>query len=178
MPKDVQSYIRKLEAVERVNRLYPRRAGMIALEFVKDRFRQQNWIGDRTETWPRRSYTIGGQGRNTLTGKGAGSLRRSYRITRSNPQIVAIGSDKPYAVTHNEGMRIPITENMRGLFMAKHIDAKERGKVKDAQFWLNMATTKKKFIEIPRRQHIGESQYMIRKIERQFVADHTKALKS
>ena len=176
MAKGLKNYIRKLEAVQEVNKLYPKRAAVIALKFVKDRFRQENWIGDRTEPWKPRIFPQ--NRRNTLTGKGGGSLRRSYRITRSTPQLAVIGTDKVYAPAHNEGMRIPVTEKMRKLFWAKHIDAKERSQIKEAQFWLNMATSKKGYIDIPRRKHIGESQYMVRQIERQVLADYNKALKS
>ena len=170
----LKGYIAKLEAIERATKLYPKRAGVIALGFIKDRFRAQNWIGDRTEPWPRQRYPFGSGTPGTKTG----ALRRSYRITRSTPELVAIGTDKAQAQALNEGLKIPITDRMRRFFWAKHYEAAEAGKSRDADYWRGMATTKKKYFRLPRLQHIGESQYLTRKIERQITADFAKALRT
>lgn len=169
-------YLKKLDAADKVNRKYPYRAAVLAVNFSKDRFRQQNWIGDRTEPWKKRQFNPGG--RATLTGKGSGSLKRSIRITSHNASRAVIGTDKAYAQAHNEGMKIPITDKMRGFFMAKAIELKESGKTKEASYFFAMASPKKKYITIPRRQFMGNSQYLTRQIDRQWVADIAKALKT
>lgn len=174
--KHAGGFIRKLEAVERVNRKYPYRAAVLAVNFTKDRFRQQNWIGDRTESWDRRQFAPGG--RATLTGKGSGALKRSYRIVSHNTQRAVVGSDKPYARAHNEGAKILITPKMRNFFMYKSIQLRESGKNKEADYYRNLSINKKKYLTIPRRQYSGESRYLMRQIDRQYTADVAKALKS
>lgn len=170
----LSGYIKKLEAVQRASKLYPKRAGVIALGFVKDRFRSRNWIGDRTETWRKQRYPLG----SGTPGTKSGALRRSYRITRSNDTTVVIGTDKAQARALNEGLKIPVTDRMRKFFWAKHLEAKEAGKRKEMDFWRGMATTRKKYFQLPRYQHIGESQYLTRQIQRQMTADYARALKT
>jgi phage gpG-like protein len=174
--KSLSGFFRKLEAIEQVNKKYPYRAAVLAVNFTKDRFRQQNWIGDRTEPWDRRQFQPGG--RNTLVGKGSGALKRSFRIVSHNSRRAVVGSDKPYARAHNEGARILITPKMRKFFMAKHIELKAAGRTQEAQYFLNLSVTKKKYFTIKKRQFAGESPYMIRQIDRQWAADNAKALKT
>ena len=170
----VQSYIAKLDAIVKVNRQYPKKAGVIALKFTKDRFRARNWIGTSTEPWKQKKFPFNDHSAGTRSG----ALRRSYRITRSTTNLVVIGTDKVYAQAINDGASIKITDKMRKFWWAKHYELKKQGKSKEAQFWLNMAVTKKKHIIIPARRHIGESQYLTRDIERQITLDYSKALKA
>lgn len=172
--KGLTDFFRKLDRVEQMYRNMPRVAGVIAVNFVKARFREQNWVDNATEPWAKRKLNPGG--RATLTGKGSGALRRSYRITRSGVGFVAIGTDKAYAQIHNEGGKIAITPKMRGFFFFKAKELKEAGRIKESQYYINLATTKKTHLRIPRRKHIGESAVLTRLIDRQMLADLNRVL--
>ncbi|MEQ8685460.1 MAG: hypothetical protein RIE86_09210 [Imperialibacter sp.] len=172
----LQAYIRKLEALEKVTRQQPYRSGVIALKFIKDRFVAQNWIDSRMEPW--KDTQLPRAGRAILVGKGSGALKRAWRITSSNSQRVVIGNDRKYARAHNEGVKIVVTEKMRKFFWAKSYDLREAGKTKEADYYKNLALTKKKFFTLPRRQMAGNSARMMQLIDRQLLYAYTKALKT
>lgn len=176
--KSSGDFLRKMDALSGAVDKYPKRAGVMAVNFSKERFRAQNWIDNHTEPWKRRQLRPGGRG--TLIK--SGSLKRRTRIVRSNSKNTIIGNDHPAAEAHNEGAKIMVTDKMRRMWWAKYYElAPEKGSKKkpkpEALYYRNLALTKKKFITIPRRQFMGESAYLSRQIERQMAADFNKALK-
>jgi len=167
-------WLKQLDELEGVYRKLPRIAGQIAVRFSKERFKTKDWVDNRTEPWGNRKDNFANP---IMVGKQSGALRRSIRIVRVTPRYVIIGSDKPYARIHNEGGSIPVTEKMKKFFYWKYLNAKEANKKKDAEFWFNMYISKKKNIRIPRRQFMGNSTILSKKIEREALAMTKQAIK-
>lgn len=147
--------------IENLNRLYPRLpnlAATIAVKFVKDRFRAQNWIDTRTEPWPKRKETDRQRRKNS--GRAilvkSGRLKRSIRKIITTQTLAVVGTDVPYAPYHNQGS----------------------GKKASGTF--NIATRRENTVRsgtLPRRQFIGESTALSRLIERQFTAELIRAIR-
>lgn len=97
-------------------------------------------------------------------------LRRSYRGTIDGNSI-RFSSDAPYAGIHHKGGKIKVTPQMRRYFWAQYYKLSgqqtrgKSGKIgntdrnrqlnSQAEFFKNMALTKKPSIVIPKRQVIG-----------------------
>ena len=147
--------------IENLNKLYPRLpnlAATVAVRFIKDRFRDQNWVSERTEPWPKRKETLHqakkNRGRAVLVK--TGRLKRSIRKIRTTATLAIVGTDVPYAIYHNQGS----------------------GKQGTGTF--NVATRRENTMRsgtLPRRQFIGESTALARLIERQFTAELIRAIR-
>lgn len=87
------------QRVEAVNQRLPNIIGTEVINSVIDNFRDESFFGDK---WPARQNK-----KNTrkLLIK-SGNLQRSPRIVRSQPGLVVVGSDIPYAALHNNGGEI------------------------------------------------------------------------
>jgi phage gpG-like protein len=127
--------------------------------FQRKAFFDQPWP-QRMHAYPRGSLMVVTQ-----------RLRRSFRgsISRNS---VSWRSDAPYASLHNNGGKIPITPKMRSFFWAMYY--KNAGKMTtlksgkaskskrnvalstEAQFYKNMALTKKDAFVVPQRRIIGD----------------------
>lgn len=118
--------------------------------------------------WPERRYPGGRGSLMQVTGRGRRSLRA--QIVQHG---VAFFTDTPYMGLHNRGGKVPVTPRMRKFFWAMYyrhagavtysIKKRQAGNTKrnrmltaKAQFWRNMALTKKTLIAIPRRQVLGD----------------------
>lgn len=117
------------------------------------------------QPWEKRKREVRGT---ILMGKGR--LRRSIR-SRLSGSGVHFSSDAPYAAIHNEGGKIKITAKMRRYFWAmyyknankvvysiktRQVATKHGAKLSaEAEYWRNMALTKKDKFTIPKRQFIG-----------------------
>lgn len=156
---DISDFLRKQSNLARVYRVLPGMAATVAVNFSKDRFRQQNWIDNRTEPWVKRKENAKLARRN----RGRAVLVKSSRLKRSIRKIYVgstraiIGSDVPYASVHNYGS----------------------GKQGTGTF--NIKTRRENTSNgkgIPRRQFMGNSAALARGIEREMTLQVLKALKS
>lgn len=142
-------------------RLIQQTAG-IALNFFKNSFRNQGFTDTALKKWPKRIGGPKNKGRALLVNSGA--LKRGLRIKRADATSAVVGVDDAvkYAEIHNDGGEIPLTPKMRRFFWAMYYQTGKKGKV--ANFWKNMALSKKTSITIPKRQFIGDSQTLTRKL--------------
>lgn len=149
----------------------PKWAGNAALNFFKDSWRRQGFIDRRFERWPKRRNDPAGKERALLVKSGA--LRRSLRLRTGNDWF-EIYTDMPYAKAHNEGAVVvqKVTPRQRRYFWAMHSKAKKRGRGDEAERWKRMALSQKLTIRIPKRQFMGHSNF----IERRIVAHVERAL--
>jgi len=141
-------------------------AGNTALNFFLDSWRRQGWLDERLERWKPRKEQDGRTGRRgILIGKGSGRLRRSLRM-RSGPDYFEVYTNNPYAKIHNEGGRITQrpTARQRRFFWAMHAKAKKSGTKEEARKWKAMALADQIRIDIPRRQFMGDSRLLQRRI--------------
>ena len=146
-------------------------AEVTALNFFKDRFYEQGWMGNGFEPWPSRK--TGSDGRALLTN--TGNLRDSIRVLERKPLALTFGTSEPYAAIHNTGgiIKVRVTERSRKFFWYMY---KSTGQA----HWKWMALTKKTElqIKIPKRQFIGESPYLTTQIENWLAAEIFKRWKA
>lgn len=167
-------FINKLNAVQKAVKRLPKIVGNEAVRFSKERFQQTNWIGDSTENWKKRKPSWNTESkkrsqRNVLTD--TGRLRRSIRVVSENSEKVVIGTDVPYASIHNTGGRYTANQRVRSHKRKEH----RRG------LSTVRATTVKGYsrtlhINMPKRQFIGNSSYLTKRMIRIASAELNKVL--
>ncbi len=83
----------------------PEQIGMLAVNFSKQRFVEQNWLYTTPQPWDKRKRDRrGGKAQqNGAVLVDSGRLKRSIRIIATTPLSVTIGTDVPYAQIHNDG---------------------------------------------------------------------------
>lgn len=145
-------------------------AGRIAVNYFKEHFRLQGFRdNNRLKPWKRRVFNDGAS-RSILVN--TGRLRRDIRIgSRTTTRVViTAGKTLPgnYAVIHNEGGEIQITERMRRFFWAKFFESGD-------ERWKALAL-KKGSIKIPKRQFIGNSSGLATRLDRHFERAIKRAL--
>lgn len=130
--------------------------------------------------WPERSYPGGRGSLLQVTGRGRRSIRGTIRQNG-----VEFSTDTPYMGLHNRGGKIKITPRMRKFFWAMYYknargitysvkkrqanDTKRNRTLSaKAQYWRNLALTKKDTITIPQRQVIGDHP-RVRQVAREII---------
>lgn len=126
-------------------------AGIIAVQFSKDRFRQKNWVGKTQQSWTPRKRKKSG----SILVK-SGRLKRSIRKISEGKYYVLIGTDVPYAKIHNEGGVIKKTARVRAHSRTR------KGRNQPIKI---KAHSRNMNIKIPKRQFMGESAVLIRRLE-------------
>lgn len=167
------NFIQRLRAIEKTMKLIPNKVAIEAVRFSKERFQQGNWIGANTETWkPRKpvkqSKSRAGRGILTDTGR----LRRSIRKVQANTQKVTIGTDVPYAHIHNTGGRYTASQNVGAHMRKAH---KRNGKMVKAHHVNSFSRTLT--VNMPRRQFIGESPFLAKRMVRMMSAEFNRILR-
>lgn len=163
----------------------PRQVAIEAKIFFKDCFREGGFTDRSFQPWRERVSPLGGK--KILIGKGnTENLMQSIRTLEQSRAQVRTGTDLPYAEIHNEGGTITVTPAMKKFWWAKYYEfAGKRKTLKNgaqsaskankavnakAQYCRNMALMKVGAkIKIPRRQFIGESQTLMRQLDKWLV---------
>lgn len=125
----------------------PKLAGNTALNFFKDSWNREAFIDTRPQKWAARSNDEGSRRRLLVA---SGRLRRSLRMQYTQTRIT-ISTDVPYAQIHNEGGPVKATVKVRA--------HKRRGHAVKAH-------TRQVDFTMPKRQFMGASQLLNRRIER------------
>jgi phage gpG-like protein len=124
--------------------------------------------------WKERGFSFRrNKGRAVLTQ--SGDLRRSIQVRRKALNRIIIGTEGiPYAEIHNEGGSITITPAMRRFFYAMMMETGKGAKGKtaridsqiaqEARFWRGMYRHKGSKIKMPKREFIGKSRVLERKM--------------
>lgn len=158
-------------------------AGTIAVNFSKDRFQFKNWINKSgSEKWqPRKRPNRRGS---TLVI--SGRLKRSLRKISAGDYYVFVGTDVPYAQIHNEGGEINKTVRVKGFqrkikVRARKIDRTtgrtRRLKKVIGQMMVNVRSHNRKMnLKMPRRQFLGDSEFLAKRIEKYIVSQIDKEL--
>lgn len=145
------------DALQRTFRAMPAAVGTMAVNFYKDRFRRQGWQDERFEAWKPRKGRPDRRRRALLVQ--SGRLRRSIRVIRSSFDSVTVGTDVPYARTHNEGARIAGVQSVRAHARRAH---RRRGRTVRAHEVA--AHTRNVSFTIPQRQFMGPSKVLTKRI--------------
>lgn len=167
---------------ERYNRMIadlPGKVGTVAVNFTKQRFREQAWVDNATEPWRRRKPgTKRNRGRAILVD--SGRLRRANRIVRTGHLSVTIGNDTPYAAVHNQGFKGTVTVKpfTRKKFKKTVVETgklTKKGKprkqtVKSIVGEIEVKEHTRR-MNMPRRQFMGKSMYLNKQIGRLVTAE-------
>lgn len=163
-------FSRMVDNLGRVYPLIPHKAAIIVVNFIKERFRDEAWLDSTKESWKPRKTTQSKRDRSRRILTDSGKLRRSARKDRvtATSAIVAIGGNGiDYAQIHNEGGEINTTANVRA-----HT-RKRQGRTEVVR-----KHTRKVYLIIDKRQFIGNSLTLDKRIVLQTTADIRRALKT
>lgn len=143
----------KLNRLRQIHKRFPELAAIEAVNFSKERFVAKNWLDRSPNRWqPRKNPNKPGS---LMVGKGSGKLKKSVRKLKTTRNSVLIGTNFSYAQIHNEGGDIKKTVTIKG-HIRKRNGREERVRPHIRQMNINM----------PKRQFIGESAILLRRIER------------
>jgi phage gpG-like protein len=150
---------------------------------MEENFEKGGWQADEglVEPWkPRKNDE--GKGRGVLIGKQSGRLMKSGKIFKADPESVVVGvpdNIAEYGKIHNEGgdINVPVTPQMKKFFWAQYY--KQPKKKRDESKWKFMALTKKKQfrVSLPRRQFLGVSPALTKRIVKFFNESFSQNLK-
>lgn len=166
-------FITRLNNLQKAMNRLPNKVAIEAVRFSKERFEQQNWIGDNTEPWKRRkpvSESATRSRRGILTD--SGRLRRSIRKVRADSDTVVVGTDVPYAEIHNTGGTYNVSQSVK----AHERKAFQRNG-RPVRAHMVSAHRRSMTIHMPRRQFIGNSPYLSKRLIRMINAEFNRYLK-
>ena len=160
----------------------PRVVGIEAVFFFTDTFRKQGFYDNGLNKWPGRKDTG-----TKSTGRGllmkTGRLRRSIRMIRLVTNGVHIGSDVPYARAHNEGFEdtVNVSEHTRRRYQKTTTYGSFQGTAQKRRKQtvhhlksVSQVQTHTSNMKIPKRQFIGNSDWLNRKIALQLIRHFRK----
>ena len=160
---------------------FPKQAGIEAVNFAMINFRQKAYNGNVFTPWkPRKKTAKRNDGRALLVDTGRG--RRSVRSI-ADKNGFAIVSDTPYMKVHNEGFRGVVTVPEHARVASRKVSTRylKNGKASTSKSSLKKirgashsvkAHTKR--MNIPQRQFIGDSPYLMAKLERTLTSQLLK----
>lgn len=187
MKNDLNELDKTIAALDRVSKTLPDKIGTVAVNFIKQRFRDQNWVDNYTQSWKprkedknRRSRNRAKRARLTKTGR----LRRSIRKIKVGADYVIIGTDVPYAQAHNEGVRknVTVKEHDRARYKKqkeKYTDrrGRDRNRTKKVETGKTKVKRHTRRMNLQKRQFAGRSAVLDRLVQRYATAQYLKALK-
>lgn len=145
----------------------PAIAGNEVVNFALDNFKKQGFLGNSFQPWAKRK-TFGSWGKaNSREGRAllvkTGQLRRSIRVTSITTNSVTVGSNVPYAKTHNEGLRLGFIQTVKPFTRKNGQSVKQHSRRIDQR--------------IPARPFLADSPYLTAKLKRVITAEIMKALR-
>lgn len=198
----IKSKRKRLETLMR--RKLPVTVGRMAKDHFQDNFRQGGFVNGGLHPWPKsKRLSSGGTDAASNYGtllSGRKHLFKSVGYTPADYRV-RVFNEVVYAPVHNWGgeIDVTVTDRMRRFAWAKFYKAsgkrketgtgqkkrvkrrtKPKGLNQQAQFWRNMALTKKKklHIRIPQRQFMGESEELNSRIREKVNQEITNILNS
>ena len=193
--KNFEINISKLkdEVIKVVNDQLPRKVGVMAVNHFKENFRRSGFVNSGLRPWPKTKRQMSNlHGADSRYGPLTSSRNHLMSSIESHPGVgeVSIVNPVPYASIHNEGGNIithpTVTPQMRKFAWAMAYSlAGNKPLTKDipteAQKWKGLALTKKKSItihaNIPKRQFMGDSLELNKKIETTIEKELSKLIK-
>jgi phage gpG-like protein len=149
----------------------PTLAGAQAVDFFKKSFVRQGWVyNSKLERWKPRKKRDESRAVLIKTGR----LSRSIRVVKKTRTSVTIGSNVPYAQTHNEGLLVRGTATVRAHTRRRYeVDEVSAPRASKARYVRRQtgevqvrAHSRQINTPYPRRQFMGESPDVIRGVER------------
>ncbi|MEA4916558.1 phage virion morphogenesis protein [Proteiniphilum sp.] len=184
---DISQWTHKMNALKSAYRKLPDEIAAIAVEFSKERFRDQAWLDSTKERWkPRKQRRRGGTKRSQTLLVDTGRLKRSIRKISANADRIVIGSDVPYASIHNYGGTITGTFTVRAHTVKAHrrrahtrvrSGRTEKIKTQTVRSHMVKSHSRKVNMRIPQRQFLGNSYTLRRRIYLLTASRFSRALK-
>lgn len=171
-PADV---VKALEAKMKIAlQTLPRVIGNEAVNFSKERFRNQNWWDKAAVPWmKRKAGSKRNKGRAILRDKGA--LARSPRVVSATPRLVVLGSSLPYAKANNDGFNgtVRVKAHTRSRFSKQRVGSgkftaagKERMKTVSTITGTIRVRSHSKKMNLPQRRFMGNSAQLTSRLKR------------
>jgi len=186
MLSELKEFYDMLDRIEKASKKIPRLAAIEARNFSVNRFKAQNWIGDTTQPWPKRKANRSKRKGRAILIK-SGRLRRSIRIIHVDQQRAVIGTDVPYAQIHNEGFRGQetvkahtrnlTTTSREGTGVYSIKTKRERTKRVKTISGQTQVKSFTRNMNMPKRQFIGASPFLEKKLNRLMIAQLNRAVK-
>ena len=175
---DITEFARKLDAVTKAYSRIPAEVATIAVNFSKERFRDQAWLDETKQSWkPRKRRRAGGKKRSQTLLVNTGRLKRSIRKISADTNAIIIGTDVPYAQIHNEGGTINETVTVKTHRRRAHTRKRDK-RVETVKEHTVNSHTRKMNTKIPERPFIGNSATLKKRIILHITARFSAALKS
>lgn len=174
-------FARKVDALVRAYTELPTEIGTIAVNFSKDRFRDQAWLDKTKEAWKKRKRP-----RRGMTGKvktnqtllvDTSRLKRSIRKISATEKQIIIGTDVPYAQIQNDGGVINKNVTVKKHIVKSHVRMR-KGRKEVVKEHKVKAHARKMNVTIPSRRFLGNSHTLERRILLHITARFMRALKS
>ena len=173
--KGLKEFLAKMDAVASAYNRMPNEIAIIAVNFTKERFRDQAWLDHTREPWKERSRKREGKKRSQTLLVDKGRLKRSIRKVLVSKDLIIIGTDVPYAQALNDGFKGAVKQNVKSYTRALTkfgVTARKEGKRSSrVEFGrVRTGTTRVKahrrtiHQNIPARPFIGQSEALERRI--------------
>lgn len=162
----------KLAELVKVYKTLPRKIAVTAVNFSKENFKRQGWLDNGLQKWVLRKKRGARKTDNRAVLVKSGRLRRSIRATSVTDSQIIIGTDVPYAQIHNEGGTGEVTQNVGAHTRKEH--SRSGRKVQAATV---RAYTRKRKLNVPKRQFMGPSQALNKRVERLIKKEFDDVLK-
>lgn len=171
---DISDFTRKLDALSDSYRKLPNEIAATAVNFSKERFRDQAWLDKTKENWkPRARRRAGSSKKSQTLLVNTGRLKRGMRKISATQDSVIIGNDVPYAQIQNDGGTINKTVTVNQFtkkgFNKKSYTRKRNGRSENisahaVKSHSIKSHSRKMNLKIPARTFIGKSDMLERKL--------------
>lgn len=184
---DISEWTRKMQALKATYAKIPAEIATLAVNFSKERLRDQAWLDETKHPWkPRKKPRRGGKKRSQTLLVDTGRLKKSIRKISADANRIVIGTDVPYASIHNYGGAITGTFKVRTHTVKAHrrraharvrAGRTEKIKAQTVKTHIVAAHMRKVNTRIPQRQFLGDSYTLRRRIYLLTAARFSRALK-
>jgi phage gpG-like protein len=174
---DISEFTRKIDALNNAYKKVPNEVAAIAVNFSKERFRDQAWLDKTKESWAKlKQRRKGGAKKSQTILVNTGRLKRGTRKIFANPDQVAIGNDAPYAQIQNDGGIIKRSVTVKS-FNKKIYSRLRKERKETVRAHSVKSHTRNMNTKIPSRRFIGDSFTLQRRIYLHIAASFSRALK-
>lgn len=149
----LQEFMQKMDNVTKAYNRIPSEVAAIAVNFSKERFRDQAWLDVNREPWKPRARRRDGKTRSQTLLVDKGYLKRSIRKILANHERVIIGTDAPYAQIQNDGGRIK-----------QMVTVRSHSRTRKARIFKVRSYARKMNLTIPARPFLRASEALNRRI--------------
>lgn len=173
---------KKAEIARYCQDTFPRKAGKIAIDHIRENFSREGYINNGLKRWKpaKRKSGKGTKAEYKTLHSGRNNLANSFRSSTENGKAI-ISTDVEYAAIHNYGGNIthPITRKQRVKAMETHINKTGSRHRDKNSMWKGLALTRKTsyVIHMPQRQFIGASHELIEDLKNTAKRDLLTLLK-